>query len=297
MMSAPSAPKRDEESTPVQVHFPNCANCGALASDKFCPHCGQETLREPPTIADFLRVHITRYATREGVFWQTFSKLFFAPGTLTVEYAAGRRARYLRPLQLYLAASIIVFATAQFFGLSLELRLLGDNGIHLVRASSASIEDENIHGSRLMPAQLIAEYIDIPAVRRFKSMSLEDRFRFLRARRVQYVSYFVLLLVPLYALILQICYIDRRRRYSEHLIFGLHAHSFLLFMLLVEAKLPTIVADALSLWVIAYFVIALRRVYGGTWIETMGRSTAMLTLYFATFFVGNLLLVLALLQI
>jgi len=111
------------------------------------------------------------------------------------------------------------------------------------------------------------------------------------------VSSFVLLLVPLYALILQICYIGRRRRYGEHLIFGLHAHSFLLFMLLVEARLPTILADVLSLWVIAYFVIALRRVYGGTWIETLGRSSAMLVLYYATFLVCNLLLVLALLHI
>ncbi|MCX7173685.1 MAG: DUF3667 domain-containing protein [Proteobacteria bacterium] len=296
MMSVPLDPNIVDESTPVQVRFPNCANCGALASDKFCPKCGQETLSEPPTVADFLRMHIRRYATWEGMFWQTFSKLFFAPGSLTVEYAAGRRSRYLRPLQLYLTASVIVFATAQLFGLSLELRLLGDYGIHLVRASSL-VEDENIRGSRLMPAQIIADYVDTPAVREFKSMSREDRFRFLRARRVQYVSYFVLLLVPLYAAILKLCYIDRRRRYAEHLVFGLHAHSFLLFMLLIEAKLPTIAADALSLWVIAYFVIALKRVFGGTWIETVGRGTAMLTLYFATFFVGNLLLVLALIQI
>ena len=193
-------------------------------------------------------------------------------------------------------ASLIVFASAQFFGLSLELRLLGDSGVHIVRASSISME-EDAHGSRLMPAQIIADNIDTPAVRRFKSLSKEDRFQFLRSRRIQYVSYFVLLLVPLYAVILQGCYIDRRRRYSEHLVFGLHAHSFVLFMLLFEAKLPTLLADVLTAWMIAYFVIALKRVYGGTWSGTIVRSAAMLTLYFATFFVSNLLLVLALLQI
>ena len=297
MMSAQSSANADDDSPPVEGHVPNCPNCCALATDKYCPHCGQETGSESPTVAEFFRVHFTRYATRKGVFWKTFSKLFFAPGALTVEYRAGRRARYLRPLQLYLAASVIVFASAQFFGLSLELRLLGDSGVHIVRASSQSIEDDGTRSARLMPAQIIADNIDTPAVRRFKTLSKEDRFRFLRARRIQYVSSFVLLLVPLYALILQICYIGRRRRYSEHLVFGLHAHSFLLFMLLVEAKLPTILADVLTLWVLAYFLIALKRVYGGTWGETIIRSTAMLVLYFATFFVGNLLLVLALLQI
>jgi hypothetical protein len=49
--------------------------------------------------------------------------------------------------------------------------------------------------------------------------------------------------------------------------------------------------------VIAYFTIALKRVYGGTWAETLGRGTAILALYFATFFVANLSLVFALLAL
>ncbi|TRZ66811.1 MAG: DUF3667 domain-containing protein [Rhodocyclaceae bacterium] len=296
-MSARPNSKTSDNPHPGETHVQNCLNCGTLAPENYCPHCGQETLRKSLTVADYLHAHFIRYATRQGVLWQTFSKLFFVPGALTVDYLAGKRARYMRPLQLYLTASVIVFATAQFFGLSLELRLVGDNGIHLVRASSLSSEDENTHSSRLMPAQLIADNIDSPTVRRFKSLSKEERFQFLRARRVQYVSSFVLLLVPIYAVILKICYIDRRRRYSDHLIFGFHAHSFLLFMLLVQARLPSIAADVLSLWVIAYFVISLRRVYGGTWIETLGRSSAMFALYSVAFFVCNLLLVLALLHI
>jgi hypothetical protein len=128
-------------------------------------------------------------------------------------------------------------------------------------------------------------------------MSPEERFTFLRARRTQYVSPFVLFLVPLYALTLGLFYRNRRRRYAEHLIFGLHCQSFLLFILLIEAKLPAILADALSLWSIAYFTIALKRVYGGTWVETLGRGAAILTLYFAIFFVANLLLVFALLSL
>lgn len=126
-------------------------------------------------------------------------------------------------------------------------------------------------------------------------MSLEERFKFLRARRAPYVSYFVLFLVPAFALTLDLFYRSRRRRYAEHLVFGLHCQTFLLFILLVEAKLPTVLADALSYWVLAYFAIALKRVYGGTWAETLGRGSILLALYFAIFFVANLLLVFALL--
>jgi hypothetical protein len=272
-----------------------CRNCGAPAPGKFCPECGQETAREPRTLQQFFDALIAQYIGREGQLRQTLSKLFFAPGALTVEYMAGRRARYLRPFQLYLIASVIVFAAVQFLGLNLGLRLYGNHGVHLLRSAPLTGYEDQSYGSRLRPAQIILDYFDTPGVRRFGAMSREDRFAFLRARRAQYVSYFVLLLVPIYALILELFYRDRRRRYAEHLIFGLHGHSFMLFILLIEAKLPAVLADALSCWVIAYFTIALKRVYGGTWAETLSRGTAVLALYFAIFSITNLLLVFALL--
>jgi hypothetical protein len=273
-----------------------CRNCGVPVPGKFCPECGQDTATRTRTVAEFIRELIAQYAGREGRIWQTFSKLFFAPGVLTVDYLGGRRTRYLRPLQLYLIASVTVFAAVQFFGLSLDLRLYGDHGAHLLRNSPLTGEDKQSVGSRLAPMQILLDHVDTPGVRRFGAMSPQERFGFLRARRVQFVSYFVLLLVPAYGLTLGLFYRNRRRRYGEHLIFSLHSHSFLLFMLLIEAKLPALVANALSLWVIAYFTVALKRVYGGTWVETLARGTATLTLYFAIFYALNLLLIFALMS-
>lgn len=111
------------------------------------------------------------------------------------------------------------------------------------------------------------------------------------------MSYFVLFLVPIFALTLGLLYRDRHRRYAGHLVFGLHGQSFLLVILLAEARLPVLVANALSAWVLAYFTLALRRVYGGTWAATVGRGSCVLALYFAIFFVSNLVLVLALLAL
>ena len=286
----PEPAENDEQSIEPVIA---CLNCGAAAPGKYCPECGQETAREPRTIAQFLDGLIAQFVSPKGQLWQTLSKLFFAPGALTVDYVAGRRARYLRPLQLYLTASVIVFAAVQFFGLNLGLRLYGEEGVHLLRSSRVSVDENRGYSLRLTP--IILDHFDTPSVRRFGAMSPEERFTFLRARRAQYVSYFVLFLVPIFALTLGLFYRNRRRRYAEHLIFGLHCQSFVLFMLLIEAKLPAILADALSLWVIAYFIVALKRVYGGAWTETLGRGTAILTLYFAIYFITNLLLVLALL--
>jgi hypothetical protein len=284
-----------DESSPDLINI--CLNCGSPAPGKFCQNCGQETAREPRTFADFLRGLVAQYLTREGQFWKTLSKLFFSPGALTVEYMAGRRVRYLRPLQLYLMVSVIVFAAVQFFGLNLSLRLYGEQGVHFIRSSRLSGAENQGNGLRLTPAQIILDHVDTPGVRRFKAMSVEDRFTFLRTRRAQYVSYFVLFLVPILALTLGLFYRNRRRRYAEHLVFGLHCQTFLLFILLIEATLPAILADMLSFYGIAYFTMALKRVYGGTWTETLGRGAAILSLYFATYFAANLLLVFALLSI
>ena len=289
------SPKKTE--APSLAGNGTCRNCGAPAPGKYCSECGQTTSTDVPTVAQFIHEFIARYAAREGHIWKTLSKLFFAPGELTIDYIAGARQRSLRPLQLYLAASVIVFAVAQIYGLNLTLRLFGDHGIHLIRGTPVSGEDENSLSSRLLPIQLILDHVDTAKVRRFGSMSVEERFKFLRARRVQYISSFVLFLVPLFALILKFSYRSRRRRYGEHLIFGLHTHSFALFILLLETLVPAILADILSLWLVVYFLVALKRVYGGTWAESLVRGTMLGALYFATYFVGNLLLIFALLEL
>lgn len=233
--------------------------------------------------------------SRQGRLWQTLWRLLFAPGGLTVDHAAGRRVRYLRPFQLYLMTSVIVFAAVQLFGLNLGLRFYGDRGVHIVRSTRLPINDAAT--LRLTPVQIILDHFDTPAVRRLAALSPEDRFALLRARRAAYVPSFVLFLVPALALTLGLFYRNRRRRYAEHLVFGLHCQTFLLIALLAEAKLPAPLANAMSLWVIAYFTIALKRVYGGTWPETLGRGAAILALYFAIFFAANLLLILALLAL
>jgi len=270
----------------------SCLNCGTPVHGNFCSECGQETDLAPKTMAEFFHGLKAQYLNPQGLLWQTLRTLLFSPGALTAAYVAGRRARYLRPLRLYLIASVVVFAMVQVFGLNLELRLFGDHGIHFLRSSRiVSADESHAQGIGLNPVQIILDHSDAPGAQRFRALSAEDRFNFLRARRAQYVSYFVLFLVPFLALTIGLFYHNRRRRYAEHLIFGLHSQTFLLFMLLAEAKLPAILADALSFWVLAYFTMALKRVYGGTWIETLGRGCAIFGLYFAIIFVTNLLLV------
>jgi hypothetical protein len=161
--------------------------------------------------------------------------------------------------------SVIVFGAVHVFGLNLNLRLYGERGVHVLHSARPAKQVSQGTEFQLSPVRIVQDHVDLPGVRRFAALSPQERFAFLRARRAPYVSYFVLFLVPFFAL--------------------------------VGSALPALLANALSLWVISYFVIALKRVYRGSWVASIGRGAVVLTLYFAFFFVANLLLVLALLAL
>jgi hypothetical protein len=269
-----------------------CLNCGTPAPGNFCPQCGQETATAVLPFGVWLRGLIGAVSDRRGRLRLTLSRLLLAPGALTVEYRAGRKARYLRPLQVYLTASVIVFAAVQFLGLGLALRFAGDEGVYFLRNSPPAPNVER--GQRLTAMQFIIDHVDTPAVRRFEALSVQQRFAFMRARRAVSVSYFIFFLVPIFALTVGLFHRDRRRPFGEHLVFALHCQAFLLVALLVEALLPAVAANALSLWVLAYFALALKRVYGHSWPATLGRGLLVLAAYAGIFLVANLLLLLGL---
>jgi hypothetical protein len=89
-----------------------CENCGAAVSGRYCATCGQRL--EPPLHSLW---HFSRTATEDlthadSRLWRTLGALLFRPGYLTREFLAGRRARYLPPVRLYLVVSVVFFLWA-----------------------------------------------------------------------------------------------------------------------------------------------------------------------------------------
>ena len=85
-----------------------CANCGAL-SGAYCPTCGQKVTPLQQPIHHFLGEAFTEYFGLDGRLWTSLKLLLLRPGELTQEYLAGRRVRYLRPLRVYLSATLAFF--------------------------------------------------------------------------------------------------------------------------------------------------------------------------------------------
>lgn len=88
-----------------------CRNCATPLAGRWCHACGQDS-RDPlrdfgALSAEFLD-NVIGWDSR---LVSSLRLLFGAPGALTSEFVAGRRARYLGPLRLYLIASIAFFAS------------------------------------------------------------------------------------------------------------------------------------------------------------------------------------------
>src|ERR1700681_4951621 len=86
-----------------------CENCGAALSGRYCAACGQRV--EPPvhSLWQFMQVAAEDLTHADSRLWRTLAALLFRPGYLTREFLAGRRARYLPPVRLYLVLSVAFF--------------------------------------------------------------------------------------------------------------------------------------------------------------------------------------------
>ncbi len=94
---------------------------------------------------------------------------------------------------------------------------------------------------------------------------------------IQNLAPMVLCCIPLFALVLKILFIFKRRYYIDHLVFALHTHAFVFlstvliigigFLLAWKAPLPLVplVCTFLSFAVVVQLLIAIRKVYGRNW--------------------------------
>ena len=259
-----------------------CGNCGATTSGAYCSTCGQDTKIEPPTVAEYFHELLDHFVHLDGKLWRTLAALLFVPGKLPLDYLANKRARYVKPLKLYLSAIAIAFAAAQFLGWNLGLRF-GGGGLDVSFYLLQQMPSPNTVGQHQLIADSIPwvlEHVGTPGVQRLKTLSPEEQGKAIRERGLHYLPYFALFLVPVYALLLRLVYRGRHRRYGADLTFALYLHCFFLLIFIIEAKLPLVLATLVSLWAIAYYALAMKRVYFGTWLQTIWRGSLLTTLYF-----------------
>jgi len=94
-----------------------------------------------------------------------------------------------------------------------------------------------------------------------------------------YISKLVFLLIPLFALLLKLLYLRRKRSYYEHLVFSLHFHSFL-FLLYIIAEIASVFTGTpqnyIPLFLFFYLFFALKKVYSQKIFKTLLKNILLL---------------------
>jgi hypothetical protein len=267
-----------------------CPNCEAPLPEPrpaFCPACGQETRIAPPTLREFAQQFGGAYFSTEGALWRTLKLLLTKPGELTVQYLAGRRKHYVLPLRLYLSISVVLLVLLQLFG---QVTVVdGLDRPELAAAERGALPNAvlDLQGRKMglrqgvfvcegLPGWLCTLVHERAAP---DTRTYLQRLRKANERVVQNLGTAMFVLLPLFAACLRLLHLRRGMAYTEHLVFALHLHAFWFVVLAVMQWLERPLVWAGPVVMVAYTLMAGRRVYGGGWLPRLLRGGALAAMY------------------
>jgi Protein of unknown function (DUF3667) len=249
-----------------------CVSCDAPLTGLYCSRCGERAFdAEALTLRHFL-VHTVAHELLhvDGSLWRTLRLLFIRPGGLSLEFAAGRRRRYINPFRLLLIA-IVTYALISSSGLVVTWNLgpVTMNIAPVAVRKSLSIEETIARIDRygLLQHQLAAKREQLAGE------GAREHFHARLAAFAQPVSFANVFLL---AAALHVCF-RRKRRFLEDAAFSMHVVSFVLLssVTLVLAlsvrfwlgRYIFLVLVLVGLWHFAYLAVAIRRFYltAGRW--------------------------------
>ena len=289
-----------------------CANCGTILAGPFCSACGQRYHAHPVhSLRHFIQEATEDLTHADSRLWQTMYALLLRPGFLTEEFLADHRARYLPPVRLYLVVSVIFFLLVglqswlspspvqvrQSRGL-VRYTVAGPARVGPIGRNPGTATRPAVVGRAVpatVPMQSVCAAIDAhsltlgawctelsPRIQRsWTALNSEGGLERFDSIWLHSLERAMFLFLPLIALGLKPLYRNPRRYYVEHLLFLVHNQVCVFMLLGLYTLLEMITSsgailrpvwDALSIYTLVYFYLAMRRVYR----DSRGRTLAKL---------------------
>ena len=277
--SAPDAPAASAPAASAEAGLTApgaCPECETPLVGDFCHRCGEKRPESRDlTVRNFFSEAAQELTSVEhSKLYHTLRALMLRPGFLTREWVAGRRRRYLKPLNLCLGIlALSLFAFSVYKPVStydLETLLTQDGRPEVFQPV------DRLAGRKHMERSALLDRIS-------------DKWQ-------RYMALTPLVIVGGFALVLQLVFMFSRRFFVEHLVFSMHFVSFstltvvllwpvYLFVGIKQGPLNYTIAALKWLVDIAYMYFAVRAVYGLRPARTLLASVLLVGGYFVTYMV------------
>jgi hypothetical protein len=266
-----------------------CRNCGTALTNQYCAVCGQREGREDLHVAQALGEIFGDIFTWDSRIWRTLFALIFRPGFLTAEFIAGRRASYVPPFRLYIIISFLIFLVLSVGSRIDALDIDGDKSdqdgplvtIDVRAGDVAGDSDDELEigiADEHSPGWLQA----LETRMETNASSLRDGPEDFFTGMLEYLPQLMFLMLPLFALILQILYLGSGHHYLQHLVFGLHFHSFVYLLYLLDSVFSYFINLPDNLFLIAllvYLPLALRRAFASSVAGALAKTLGIVFVY------------------
>lgn len=245
-----------------------CLNCLSSLEPQaqYCPACGQRVRDTPLPVREFLGDFLQDYFTVDSKFFRSVGMLLWKPGVMTSTFNAGKRVSFIAPFRFYIFVSV-----AYFFLLAITTRdsdinflkdrdrqpeaqlqlidsLMADTSLYANRDKLQEEYDKLRKNAEIEPDSAVSSAntftfdlnsVEIEGVGGLDD-ALNERWQRIKQNPEAYkqaifkaASIGVFFLLPLFALLLMVLHYRRSSFYVNHLVFSVHFHTYMFFVLTI----------------------------------------------------------------
>lgn len=182
----------------------NCKTCDFQLSNtaQYCSNCGAKIVHDRLSLKGTWEEFVGPFFSWDNNFWRTFFGLFKNPKDVLEAYITGARKKYFQPFSY-----IILYATiAVFFYKFFPLEIIANYSEGLTDGY------QNSNPSNKFPKIDMKAYVEV---------------------LMGYYNFFVLLLIPIYAVVSYILFKNKGHNFFEHLVFNSYLQTNLGFISLI----------------------------------------------------------------
>jgi len=209
----------------------SCPTCAARSEGKYCSNCGEKRITDADySIRYYLGESFSAITLLESKLLRSLWLVASKPGYLSREYFAGRRVRYIKPLQLFIFLNVVYYFSLTVFTATTFTTPLATQ-LHMNDYYPG-------YASRRVDHKLQAEKISYSA--------LERKYN---EKTAVLSKTLIFLLIPIFALLFFMFFFRHKEFFVEHLVVGTHFWAFSLLLL-------GVILPAVSLLLIRAFTAA-----------------------------------------